>query len=88
VAAIITVFRSRAGKSRGAFGDLVRGVERCLPDRRNASEIASMLWASLHGLVSLRDTMPHFPFPAVKRSVALMLDAYLGPTTEIDRPQE
>jgi AcrR family transcriptional regulator len=61
-----------------AFGDLVRGVGRCLPDDRDPFETATMVWAGLHGLAGLR-SMPHFPFPPVERYVTLLLDAHLRP---------
>jgi AcrR family transcriptional regulator len=59
-----------------AFGDLVRGVSRCLTDGRDPVEAATMVWAGLHGLVGLR-TMRHFPFPADDHYVRALLDAHL-----------
>jgi AcrR family transcriptional regulator len=65
-------------QSAEAFGDLVRAVERCVPDRPNPFEIATMVWSGLHGYATLR-TMRHFPFAGVERYVTLLLDAYFGP---------
>jgi len=59
-----------------AFGDFVRGVSRCLTDQRDPAEVATLLWAGLHGLIGLR-TMRHFPFPPADRYVQALLDAHL-----------
>ena len=59
-----------------AFGDLVRGVSRCLTGKRNPDEVATLVWAGLHGLVGLR-ALRHFPAPPVGHYVQLLLDAHL-----------
>lgn len=63
-----------------AFGDLVRGVARCLTDRRDPFEVATLVWAGLHGLVGLR-AVRHFPAPPADRYVRLLLDAHLRQDT-------
>jgi AcrR family transcriptional regulator len=61
-----------------AFGDLVRGVARCLTDQREPAEVAIQVWAGLHGLAGLRAGMRHFPFPPAERYVKELLDAHLS----------
>ena len=61
-----------------AFGDLAPGQNRCLPDDRDPVQTATMVWAGLHGLASLRPAVQHFPFPATDAYVKLLLDAHLG----------
>jgi AcrR family transcriptional regulator len=60
-----------------AFGDLVRGVERCLPPGRDPFPVALMIWAGEHGYVSLRESMSHFPCPDPPTYVNQLLDAHL-----------
>ena len=64
-----------------SFNDLVRGIDRCLPaglpDDRDAFQTATLVWASLHGYASLRQTLPHFPFRAPETYVKQLLDAQL-----------
>ena len=60
-----------------AFGDLVRGAQRCLDPERDAFETATLVWAGLHGYAGLR-TMRHFPFPPPEQYVTLLLEAHLG----------
>jgi AcrR family transcriptional regulator len=60
-----------------AFGDLLRGVSRCLTDERDPFEVATLVWAGLHGLIGLR-AMRHFPFPPADRYVKALLDAHLS----------
>jgi AcrR family transcriptional regulator len=62
-----------------SFDDLVRGMQRCLPDGRDAFQTATMVWAGLHGYASLRHTMLHFPMPAPHQFVKQLLDAHLHP---------
>jgi AcrR family transcriptional regulator len=59
-----------------AFRDLARGVGRCLGDRHDVFEVATMVWTSLHGFASLR-AIRHSPFPSATRYVAVLLGAYL-----------
>jgi AcrR family transcriptional regulator len=60
-----------------AFGDLVRGVERCLPPERDPFRVALMIWAAEHGYVSLRESLRLFPFPDPPTYVNQLLDAHL-----------
>jgi AcrR family transcriptional regulator len=60
-----------------AFGDLVRGVERCLPPERDPFPVALMIWAAEHGYASLRESLRRFPFPDPPTYVSQLLDAYL-----------
>jgi hypothetical protein len=60
-----------------AFGDVVRGVERCLPEGGDAFATATMLWAGLHGYAGLQ-TMPRFPFPPPEAYVTRLIEAHLG----------
>ena len=61
-----------------AFGDLVRGVERCLSPERDPFPVALMIWAAEHGYVSLREISTHFPFPDPPTYVNQLLDAHLS----------
>jgi hypothetical protein len=60
-----------------AFGDLVRGVERCLPAGRDPFPVALMVWAGEHGYVTLRESSNHFPFPDPATYIKQLLDAHL-----------
>lgn len=60
-----------------AFGDLVRGVKRCLPPGRDPFPVALMVWAGEHGYVGLRETSGHFPFPDPATYINQLLDAHL-----------
>jgi AcrR family transcriptional regulator len=60
-----------------AFGDLVRGVERCVAPERDPFPVALMIWAAEHGYVSLRESLRHFPFPDPPTYVNQLLDAHL-----------
>jgi AcrR family transcriptional regulator len=60
-----------------SFDDLVRGIQRCLPDGHDAFQTATMVWAGLHGFAGLWPTLPDFPFPAPEDYVKLLLDAQL-----------
>jgi AcrR family transcriptional regulator len=61
-----------------AFGDLVRGVERCLPPGREPFPVALMIWAAEHGYVSLREISRLFRFPDPTTYVNQLLDAHLS----------
>lgn len=60
-----------------AFGDLVRGVKRCLPPERDPFPVALMIWTAEHGYVSLRESLKRFPFPDPPTYVNQLLDAHL-----------
>jgi AcrR family transcriptional regulator len=62
-----------------AFGDLVHGVERCLPPGRDPFAVALMVWAGEHGYVGLREISgDHFPFPDPATYIKQLLDAHLA----------
>jgi AcrR family transcriptional regulator len=61
-----------------AFGDLVRGVKRCLAPGRDPFPVALMVWAGEHGYVGLRDISGHFPFPDPATYIEQLLDAHLA----------
>jgi AcrR family transcriptional regulator len=48
------------------------------PERRGPHECAVLLWASLHGLVSLRVSRPAFPWPPIEQQVDSMVDGVLS----------
>jgi AcrR family transcriptional regulator len=61
-----------------AFGDLVRGVERCLPAGRDPFPVALMVWAGEHGYVGLRAPSGHSVFPDPATYITQLLDAHLA----------
>ncbi|HEY2438551.1 MAG TPA: TetR/AcrR family transcriptional regulator [Solirubrobacteraceae bacterium] len=62
-----------------AFGDLVRGIERCLASGLDPFQSALMVWAGMHGYVLLRESLGHFPFPGSTGYINQLLDAHLTP---------
>ncbi len=48
------------------------------PGRHGPRECAVLLWASLHGLVSLRVSRPAFPWPPIDEQVDAVVDAVLA----------
>jgi AcrR family transcriptional regulator len=60
-----------------AFGDFVRGVERCLPPGRDPFPVALMVWAGEHGYVGLRQISGQIPFPDPATYIRQLLDAHL-----------
>jgi AcrR family transcriptional regulator len=61
-----------------AFGDLVRGVERCLRAGRDPFPVALMVWAGEHGYVGLRAPSGHSVFPDPVTYITQLLDAHLA----------
>jgi AcrR family transcriptional regulator len=59
-----------------AFNDLVRAMSRCLRDDRDPFEIATMVWAGLHGFIGLQ-AIPQFPLPPAADYVRRLLDNHL-----------
>jgi AcrR family transcriptional regulator len=57
---------------RRSFEGLVQSVERCQrsPGIDEPVQLATLLWATLHGLVSLRINRPRFPWPPLEDQVA------------------
>lgn len=65
----------------GVFGLLVTQIARCSgADERTAYERATVLWAALHGRASVVNAMPGFPFPDEDTWIALLGDAWGGPS--------
>ncbi len=58
-------------------GCIVAAIRRGEFRRDDPDVLAQMLWASVHGLVSLRITLPHFPWQSVDRLAATLVDAEL-----------
>jgi AcrR family transcriptional regulator len=58
---------------RRSFETLVESIERVQRSRRASErdprELATLLWATLHGLVSLRISRPNFPWPPLEPQV-------------------
>jgi hypothetical protein len=61
------------------FGDVVRGVGRCLAPGHDPFAPALMIWAGLHGYVGLREALVHFPFPDPSTYVTRLFDAHVAP---------
>ena len=65
-----------------AFGFLVDGVQACMqagiarPD--DPFRVATNVWTALHGIVSLRGTAPHFPWPPLGRQLDDVLTGLVG----------
>ena len=55
---------SGADEGVDAFNDFLEIVTRCLPGGPDPFTQATYIWAGLHGLVSLRQAIPTFPWPA------------------------
>jgi AcrR family transcriptional regulator len=68
---------------RRSFESLVRSIDRCQTAsdvaEGNADELAIVLWAALHGLVSLRISRPRFPWPSLEAQVTLAVALIIGP---------
>lgn len=58
-------------------GCIVQAMERGEFRRLNADVLAQMLWASVHGLVSLRLTLSDFPWEDTTRLAETLVDAEL-----------
>lgn len=66
-----------------SFRALVVAVAACLPPKRRAGtpQVATELWASLHGIVDLRITKPDMPWPSSNRLIDTALTAVRAATT-------
>lgn len=72
-----------------AFQDLVRAITRCVEDGLIRSiddpfQIATLVWAEEHGVVSLRISRPSFPWPPLDVLIDELLARLVGLST--DRP--
>ncbi len=61
------------------FDVLMRAVARCVGDDRDPFETSVMVWAALHGYVTLQPVMPSFPWPDVEAYYGDLYRAYLQP---------
>lgn len=72
---------------RRSFESLVASMERAQQSRRSSQgdprHLATLLWATLHGLITLRISRPNFPWPPLEHQVTDAVHLILGP----ERPQ-
>jgi AcrR family transcriptional regulator len=65
-----------------AFEEFVRAVQRCMDageaPRDNPFVVATSLWCGLHGIVTLREGKPGFPWPPVDALIDRMLQGLVG----------
>jgi AcrR family transcriptional regulator len=61
------------------FDELMRAVGRCIEDDRDPFETSILLWAALHGYVTLKPVMPSFPLPDVDTYFSELYRAYIEP---------
>lgn len=65
-----------------AFAVLQDAVQECIDARRrkgvDAFESSVRIWAALHGMASLRVTMPRFPWPALEDLVGALVNDCVG----------
>jgi AcrR family transcriptional regulator len=65
-----------------AFGFLVDCVRRCIDEGAatpaDPSRVAVNVWTALHGLVSLRSSLPTFPWPPLAQQVDDVLSGMVG----------
>jgi AcrR family transcriptional regulator len=78
--AMFQVSRPSTPRGRASFATLVQAIERCQKSGASASRdaperLAVLVWAALHGLVSLRITRSQFAWPAsLERDVDRIVD--------------
>lgn len=66
-----------------AFAVLEDAVRECIglrADQTDVFEGAVRIWSALHGMASLRVTMPRFPWPALGRQVDVLVEDFVGQT--------
>jgi AcrR family transcriptional regulator len=65
-----------------AFGLLVEGVQRCMDTgavpAADPARVALNVWTALHGLLSLRSSIPQFPWPPLTQQVDDVLRGLVG----------
>lgn len=65
-----------------AFATLVDGIAACMASGMalpgDPARVATTVWAGLHGIVSLRQAMPRFPWPPVESMVDDLLGGLVG----------
>ncbi|GAB3610797.1 TetR/AcrR family transcriptional regulator [Humibacter ginsengiterrae] len=77
------VYESADSPGRAAFESLVAGVRACQSanlanTRTDPVELATATWALEHGLVTLRLSRPHFPWPPLDNILTSSLTQMLG----------
>ena len=87
-AAEIMAASGRQATRRGRLCDPPRQRRRRRPpqDEAGLTKTASLLWAGLHGLVSLRNDRPAFPWAPLQTLVSDLLEALLAPTPVASSP--
>ncbi len=87
-------FDATHSPSRHSFDELLQSIKRCQEARRvplslDATRLATDIWASIHGIVTLRMDRPMFPWPPLQEMVTgivsrlAQLDvARIDPSTE------
>jgi len=68
-----------SGQDEGVdtFGDLLRIITHCLPDKADPFKQATYFWAGLHGFVALRQVIPAFPWPSGSDYVEQMIHLHI-----------
>jgi AcrR family transcriptional regulator len=68
---------------RRSFDTLVESIARTQQSRGDVEidprRLATLLWATLHGLVSLRISRPNFPWPPLEEEVTAAVEMIVGP---------
>jgi AcrR family transcriptional regulator len=80
----ILTLPSPQAPGRRSFETLVESIARTKRSRKgselSARRLATLLWATLHGLVSLRISRPNFPWPPLAEEVAAAVQQIVGVT--------
>lgn len=63
---------------REAFADLVDAVTAVVGSEDGAQELATLVWAEEHGLVSLRLSRPRFPWPPIEALIDTAVRRLVG----------
>ncbi|WP_320671576.1 TetR/AcrR family transcriptional regulator [Patulibacter defluvii] len=77
-------FEAGANAPMDAFGLLVAAVARCLDPsagEQEAFELATILWAVVHGRASLGQAIARFPFPDEERWLTRIVAAVIAPAS-------
>jgi hypothetical protein len=85
--ALLLVGMNAAGQDEGVdtFSDLLALVTACDPGGADQFTRSAELWAGLHGYVSLRQTMPAFPWPSDVDYVEHLIEMHV-PQAARDKP--
>ncbi|MGD0980119.1 MAG: TetR/AcrR family transcriptional regulator [Solirubrobacteraceae bacterium] len=60
-----------------AFNDFLAIVTRCLPDGPDPFTQSAYIWAGLHGLATLRQAIPTFPWPPEHGYVERLIEVHI-----------